>query len=166
FVAMSAAGGPLVMAIVSCVAAAAAFVTRHPRRALYLLTTAGGGGLLNLELKRHFARARPALSQMLRLGHGYSFPSGHTMESLVVVGGLIYLAFRLLTTRWKKALVVVFGVAFVVSVAASRVYLGEHWISDVGAGASAGLLWLATTTIGYESFRRIHLLHQARDPSA
>ena len=55
-----------------------------------------------------------------------------------------------------------------VSVALSRVYLGAHWISDVGAGMAAGAVWVAATTVAYETFRRVRLLRAARvvDPGS
>ena len=68
----------------------------------------------------------------------FSFPSGHALNSFAV-GSLIALAFPA---------VAVPVLALATSVAASRVVLGLHWLSDVLAGAAAGLLiggavWLA-----------------------
>jgi membrane-associated phospholipid phosphatase len=162
FVAMSLVGGPMSLAVLTVVVAGALFIGRRPRWAAYLLVTVGGGALLNLELKRYFGRARPALVEMLRSETGYSFPSGHAMGATVVFGGLTYLSLRALTTWPQKAAAISFGTTVVVSVAASRVYLGVHWLSDIGAGVSAGLIWLATTTIGYETFRRIRLIRALR----
>ena len=162
FAAMSVIGGPAFLAVLTALVAGTLFIRKRPRWAVYLLVTAGGGAVLNLELKRYFERARPALAEMLRRADGYSFPSGHAMGSTVVIGGLTYLALRALTTWRQKSAVIAFGTTFVLSVATSRVYLGTHWLSDIGAGVSAGLLWLATTTIGYETFRRIRAVRDLR----
>ncbi len=68
----------------------------------------------------------------------FSFPSGHALNAFAI-GSVIALAFPL-------TVLPVLAVAG--SVAASRVVLGLHWVSDVVAGALAGLLiggsvWLA-----------------------
>jgi undecaprenyl-diphosphatase len=68
----------------------------------------------------------------------FSFPSGHALNSFAI-GSVIALAF-------PAAAVPVLAVA--ASVAASRVVLRLHWLSDVLAGAGVGLLigsavWLA-----------------------
>jgi undecaprenyl-diphosphatase len=68
----------------------------------------------------------------------FSFPSGHALNAFAI-GSVIALAFPL-------AAVPVLVVS--ASVAASRVVLGLHWLSDVLAGAVLGLLigasvWLA-----------------------
>jgi undecaprenyl-diphosphatase len=68
----------------------------------------------------------------------FSFPSGHALNAFAI-GSVIALAFPL-------AAVPVLAVA--ASVAASRVVLGLHWLSDVLAGALVGLVigtsvWLA-----------------------
>ena len=162
FAAISVIGGPVALGVLTGVVAATLFIRKRFRWAVYLLVNASGGELLNMELKRYFERARPALAEMLRLTDGYSFPSGHAMGSTVMIGGLTYLALRALITWRQKSAAIAFGATFVVSVAASRVYLGVHWLSDIGAGVSAGLLWLATTTIGYETFRRIRLIRELR----
>jgi undecaprenyl-diphosphatase len=60
----------------------------------------------------------------------FSFPSGHALNAFAV-GSVVALAFPLLAFP-------VFSLA--ASVAASRVVLGLHWLSDVLAGTLAGLL--------------------------
>ena len=162
FALMSVIGGPVVMAIVTAIAGGVLILKRRFRWAIYLFVTSGGGALLNLELKRYFERARPALAEMLRRAHGYSFPSGHAMGSTVVSGALAYLAIRTLHSWRQKAAAIAFAVTFVLAVAASRVYLGVHWLSDIAAGISGGLLWLVTTTVAYETLRRIRLIRALR----
>lgn len=51
----------------------------------------------------------------------------------------------------------------IVAIAASRIYLGVHWISDIAAGIAAGAIWLAATTVAYETSRRIRRV-RARQP--
>jgi undecaprenyl-diphosphatase len=162
FALMSVIGGPVVLGVATAIVVGWLVFRKRYRWAIYVAVTAGGGALLNMELKRYFERARPALAEMLRRAHGYSFPSGHAMGSAVVIGAFTYLAIRTLHTWPYKAAVIAFGISFVLAVAASRVYLGVHWISDIGAGLSAGLVWVATTTIGYEAIRRIRMIRALR----
>jgi undecaprenyl-diphosphatase len=68
----------------------------------------------------------------------FSFPSGHALNAFAI-GSVLALAFPL-------AAVPVLALA--ASIAVSRVVLGLHWVSDVLAGAIAGLVigtgvWLA-----------------------
>ena len=162
FVTMSNVGGPVGVGATLAVAGIVLLVKRRYRWFIYLAVTAGGGALMNLELKHHFARTRPDVAEMLRRAHGFSFPSGHAMGSTVAYGALAYLAMRVLKPwRWKSA-ALAFAITFVAAVAASRVYLGVHWISDVGAGITAGTVWVAFTTVAYETLRRIRLLRELR----
>jgi undecaprenyl-diphosphatase len=159
---MSAVGGPAGVTVIAAVVAILLLIRKRFYRFAYLVITATGGGLLDWELKRYFARARPAVAQMLMRASGYSFPSGHAMGSTVVFGALAYLAIRALG-RWRwKAAALALAVTLVAGVALSRVYLGVHWISDVGAGITAGLLWVTVTTVAYETFRRIHQIRTLR----
>jgi undecaprenyl-diphosphatase len=158
FALMSNIGGPVGLGVLVAAVLIALLILRRFRWVLYLLVTVGGGVLLDTELKNYFARARPDLAEMLRQASGYSFPSGHAMGSTVVFGALSYLAFRT-TNRWTgKAAVLALGITLIIAVSLSRVYLGVHWISDVVAGITAGTLWVAITTMAYETVRRVQLL--------
>ncbi|MGA5703032.1 phosphatase PAP2 family protein [Peterkaempfera bronchialis] len=67
---------------------------------------------------------------------GQIFPSGHTANSVVTWGVIAYLAVRLRRTGSVAA-----GVT-AASIGLTTVYLGTHWITDVVAGWTAGLLVL------------------------
>ena len=162
FETMTKIGGPAGVAAIAIVITIALLITRRFRWAIYFAFTIGGGGLIDSELKRFFARARPGVAEMLRHASGYSFPSGHAMGSTVLFASLSYLAIRTLPRwRWKSAAMAL-GATFIVFVSLSRVYLGVHWISDVGAGITAGLLWTTMTTVAYETSRRIRLIRVRR----
>jgi undecaprenyl-diphosphatase len=159
---MTTIGGPIGVGVIGGVAVIVLLLRKRYRWALYLALTSLGGGALDWELKRYFARARPAVAEMLMHATGYSFPSGHAMGSTVVFGALAYLALRA-PIRWRwKAAALALATTLVIGVALSRVYLGVHWISDVGAGVTAGLLWVTMTTVAYETLRRIHMIRTAR----
>ena len=162
FTTMTLIGTPVSLGLIGGVTIAVLLLKGRRRWALYLGFTSFVGGLLNLELKAWFARARPELAEALRKAHGYSFPSGHAMGSTIVFGALAYLAFRVLQQwRWRSA-ALAFACTMIVAIAASRIYLGVHWISDVGAGIAAGVIWLTATTVAYETSRRIRLVRALR----
>jgi membrane-associated phospholipid phosphatase len=155
-------GTPAGIGIIVAAVAALLAMRRRWRWAAYLIFTVGIGGLLNLQLKDYFARARPDLAEALRHASGYSFPSGHAMGSTVCFAALSYLAFRAIP-RWRyRAAAVAFAVSMIAAIASSRIYLGVHWISDIGAGIAAGTIWFATTTVAYETFRRIRMIRSLR----
>jgi membrane-associated phospholipid phosphatase len=162
FTMMTVIGTPVGLTIVMLLVSVYLLVKKHWRWVAYLFVTGGVGGLLNLWLKSMFARARPELAEALRSAHGYSFPSGHAMGSTIVFGALSYLAFRIFHTWNRRAAALAFTTSMVVAIAASRIYLGVHWISDIGAGISAGVVWLTATTVAYETFRRIRLVRALR----
>ena len=162
FVVMTTIGGPVGASVISAIVAAILLIKRRYRWFLYLAVTSLGGGLLNMELKRYFARARPDIAEMLRRAQGYSFPSGHAMGSTVVFGALSYLAFRTAPKwRWKTAALAL-ALTLILAVALSRVYLGVHWVSDVAAGIACGALWVGVTTVAYETLRRVRRLRAHR----
>ena len=155
FTAMTYIGGPPGVAVEIFIVSILLAFRKRWSWLIYLVVTAGGGGLLDFELKRYFARARPAVAEMLRRANGYSFPSGHAMGSAIAYGALAYLAFRAIRSWPARAAVIAFLYTLIAAVALSRVYLGVHWVSDVLAGVTAGTVWVTTTTVAYETMRRL-----------
>jgi membrane-associated phospholipid phosphatase len=162
FTAMTVIGTPVGLGILVAIVSAALALVRRPKLVLYLVATTGMGALLNIQLKAWFARARPDLAEALRGAHGYSFPSGHAMGSTIVFVAFSYLVIRTVH-HWRfRAPALAAALTMIVAISASRIYLGVHWISDVGAGIAAGLIWAVTTTVAYETFRRIRMVRALR----
>jgi len=164
FTTMTIIGTPLPLGLLVVIVAGLLFAKHHWRWAAYLVFTTLGGSLLNVALKAYFHRTRPDLAEALRHASGFSFPSGHAMGSTVVFGALAYVGVRAFS-RWQwrwRAAALALAVAMILAIASSRIYLGVHWISDVGAGMAAGLVWVTTSTVAYETFRRIRLIRAVR----
>jgi undecaprenyl-diphosphatase len=124
--------------------AAAALLLASGRRGLEVLSAgavaAGVANALLLCLKKRVRRARPCERPQPRhfevhpLGwfpsDRFSFPSGHALNAFAI-GSVIALAIPIAAAPI---------LALAGSVAASRVVLGLHWVSDVLVGAFVGLL--------------------------
>lgn len=103
--------------------------------------------LLNLLIKVLVHRVRPSVNlvHVTSLLKSYSFPSGHVMFYIGFFGFLCFLIFTILKPSWlRTSMLVIFG-GHVVLVGISRIYLGEHWPSDVAGAYLLGGLCL----IGY-----------------
>jgi undecaprenyl-diphosphatase len=155
FVAFTYLGTGVGLGILVLIVATFLLLRGHRRWATFLVVTAAGGGLLNHALKLVFARARPDMAEALWRSHSYSFPSGHAMGSLVVFGALVYVVMRASRSWRVRSAGVALGLCLIGAISISRIYLGVHWFSDIVAGLSGGLVWLATTTAAYEVFRRM-----------
>jgi undecaprenyl-diphosphatase len=80
----------------------------------------------------------------------FSFPSGHAVLATVVYGFLAVLFSRELNVRYRVSAYAVASV-LILTIAASRLYLGAHWLSDVVGGLSLGLIWVSLLGIAYRS---------------
>lgn len=118
--------------------------------AVVLLVSLAGSAALGQGLKALFARPRPEVFPWLATAGGWSFPSGHTLTTLVLGGLLAWLIGRRLSAQRRVALWIVAGLwAGLVSL--SQVYLGVHYPSDVLASLAVGGLCLLAAQYSYEA---------------
>jgi undecaprenyl-diphosphatase len=108
------------------------FAGHRRRLAVWSAVVVALGGLLGLLLKIVVARVRPVLPDPVAVAGGYSFPSGHALNSALCCGILLVVLAEM-DSRWLRpamlaAAVVMLGIGF------DRVALGVHFVSDVVAG--------------------------------
>jgi len=116
----------------SAVTGALALCARHRRLALFLVVTGVGAASAANLAKLLAIRQRP--NSVL-----WSYPSAHTFGMVVFVIVLLYVLWGLDAPPWLRSLVLTAGLAAVVAVGISRLYLNAHWIGDVLGGVTGGL---------------------------
>jgi len=127
----------------------------HRRRAAWLAATITLGGALDPLLKDSVERARPVFDHPVALAPGYSFPSGHALNTMLLAACLVLLAHGPTHGRpLRRAAVWTGAVLLVLVTGADRVGLGVHYTTDVLAGWLVALLTVAITTTAFESWRR------------
>lgn len=108
-----------------------------PQGATLLIGGIGGMALI-VGLKHLFHRPRPdEIFQHL----GYSFPSGHSFFAVIVYGILAYWLTRQMPGR-QRLLTWTLAVTGILLVGFSRVFVGEHYPTDVAAGFLIALPWV------------------------
>lgn len=144
-------GDRAVLALVIAGSCAWLFWRGYGKAALHWLAVYASTGLLTWILKISTRIARP-----VAYDGSFSFPSSHTSMSVAVYGFLALLVARELphTRRWLPY----FCAAMLIApISLSRLYLGAHWFSDVLAGLSLGMFWVALIGIAYDRHPAPHL---------
>lgn len=103
-----------------------------------------GEVIINNLVKIIVRRDRPKLINLV-VEKTYSFPSGHTMVSVVLYGLIIYLVSRSKIDNKIKKFIICFLSILIFLIMISRIYLGAHFFSDVLAGFSLALAYLFIT---------------------
>ncbi len=123
------------------------------RLAAWSVVTVVIGGVLGVVLKVLVARARPAFPEPVAHASGYSFPSGHALNSMLCVAVLI-LVFLPVLRGPGRLLAYALGALLVLLTGFDRVALGVHFVSDVIAGWVVALAVVAGTSAAFEIWRR------------
>ncbi|HTY15743.1 MAG TPA: phosphatase PAP2 family protein [Methanoregulaceae archaeon] len=78
----------------------------------------------------------------------YSYPSGHVLFFVIFFGFSGFLAWNYLT-GWKRWLSLITCISLITLIGPSRIYLGEHWISDVIGSYIIGTFFLIILILLY-----------------
>jgi undecaprenyl-diphosphatase len=152
---VSAAGGPVVLAVVTVATGVLAGVLRKSWGPVMVAgVTTAGGAVLTVVFKEVLGRPRPPLADAVAAADGFAFPSAHAAVAVMALGVLAWLG-----TAWLRSWagrVAAWAAAAVLAalVGISRVYLGVHWTSDVIGGWAIGACWLAVVITGSAALTR------------
>jgi undecaprenyl-diphosphatase len=113
----------------------------------FLVAVLGGMELLSIAVKHLVGRVRPTLDPAAA-SLGPSFPSGHSATAAAFYAAAALIIVRGLPQRQRQAAIGV-AVGIATAVAASRVLLDLHWLSDVAGGLALGWGWFALCGVAF-----------------
>lgn len=152
-------GGPIWQPIVTGIVVLALAWRWRDITPLVLTVVAVGGSLLITVLGKHYiGRARPPIEEAIPPHESsMSFPSGHSLNALVIAGIVAYLLIRHFWDKgpWVRWLIGAVATVYAVSMGLSRVYLGHHWLTDVFGAWAIGLAWLAVVIACHRVWRAV-----------
>jgi len=132
-----------------------------------VLTTLAAAGSLAMTVvgKQLIGRVRPPLADAVPpFETSPSFPSGHTLNTTVIIGVLTYLLLTHLHRRRTRILAVVLASCWIVAMGLSRVVLGHHWLTDVVTGWLLGLAWVLALVVCHRMWLTVRK-HRSPSPS-
>lgn len=132
------------------------FVKQSLEAKLLLFITAVGQST-NAIIKLLIARPRPAgeaCVQVLVSEQTLSFPSGHVMHYVCLYGFLCFVIYKKINNLPLKIILMLLPAFLVLSIGASRIYLGAHWFTDVTAGYLLSSILLIFTINFYHHIKK------------
>lgn len=122
--------------------------------------------LVNVLVKDWIRRPRPTIDLVHVFGvlNSYSFPSGHVMYYVGFFGFLWFLVYTLLKRSWRRTLLLILLGSLIALVGISRIYLGQHWPSDVLGAYLLGGITLVAILQFYRWGKKRFFVHQPVAP--
>jgi undecaprenyl-diphosphatase len=125
------------LALIACLALSRAGLRRE---ALAVVLSLGGAMLISDWVKLLVSRPRPPVEH-LQAATGSSFPSGHATQASAFWFSLVFALPAAAASPKVTRVTAGLALLIVLTVAASRVYLGVHYPGDVVAGMLLGTGW-------------------------
>ncbi len=138
-------GSTYALGVLAGLGAFATLLVREWKLSLTWAVAVALGALFNVAIKTTLDRERPPrdMRDAAVYEDNESYPSGHSMGSMIGLGMLACACTRALRRRAPKVSVVLLAAIVILLIGFSRIYLRAHWFSDVVGGFLAGAAWLA-----------------------
>jgi undecaprenyl-diphosphatase len=164
FLTLTSLGSTKVLVLLLIGIVPALWLSGRPGMATALVTAMLGASLISRACKAIFERARPEVVDQLDRVHGYSFPSGHTLGSVVFFTTIALLIGSHARSGILRTFLVLYAALVGALVALSRMYLGVHYPSDVLAGGLVGVAWSFTVVLAEGRWRHARHRQVRRTP--
>lgn len=149
--AVTTVGGEVVFSVIAVLTVVVLAARRHRVEAFLLAVALLGAEAASLIIKYVVGRPRPPAADVLGpVEHTLSFPSGHTIGTATFTLTLAYLWWRARPSTARAWGGLSLALALTALMATSRLYLGDHWLTDVLAsivlsfGVVSGVILLDT----------------------
>lgn len=131
---------PVADIILTSLIALILWLQRHRFLSVWIIFVQLGGDTLAFLMKEVIRRPRP--TQQLSLETGFSFPSGHTFCTALLIFTVLWLVIPRMTDQEKQLVAVLIALIWLVLIAYSRIYLRDHFLTDIlGSFLLAGSWW-------------------------
>lgn len=145
---ISVLGSSEVILVITVIIGLVLLIKRHWRNFFLFFTVSVGGVIVNFLLKILIKRERPgdevsyieAFNVQLEV-QSYSFPSGHTMRATILLLFLMYITYLFASNQFVKVSSYIVYTLVLLLIAASRVILDAHFITDVVAALFVATGW-------------------------
>lgn len=126
-------GNTSVQAVIAILAVIWLYLRHYKAEAIFVGTSGVLASIMIMSLKYIYQRPRPSITHLVHAS-GYSFPSGHSLGTFMILGAIaIVLTQRLVKKAAKTAVYGITGL-LIFLVGLSRIYVGVHYPTDVLAG--------------------------------
>jgi len=154
---VTAMGGSVMLVPVVVVTALLAARHDRPERALSIVVTFVVGKAFTKVGWTFWERARPdGIADSILVPPIPTFPSGHSLQAVVVWGLLGAWWFAAARSPLERSLAAIGSVAIIVVAGLTRIRLNAHWASDVWAAWVFGAIWVGIAVWAERGFTNRH----------
>ena len=145
---LSWAHGTAGILVLTAIAAGAAWRCSNRLLLPVLIAAVPGGLLMNVAVKHAVQRPRPDWGYALQALETYSFPSGHTAGAMLFYGIVVVWLWPRVPGLEARIALLIAAILMVLLVAASRIVLGVHFMTDCIAAVIEAGAWLTICLFG------------------
>lgn len=132
-------GDSIAVIIIAAVVTVLLLVRRWGRQSLLLLFALIIELSVFLTANYTVRRPRPSIPHVGKTPSTYSFPSGHEAAAVVLYGSIAVIVCIATKRLFPRIVAWVFAAFMVVAIGLSRIYRGDHYLTDVIAGLLVGV---------------------------